>query len=65
MVELSHWTVSSRDVLSVLVLREVIIAIEIFRHNHGTDVLELVAIMVMASLLGLNLVRGLLGHIGS
>jgi hypothetical protein len=51
--------------LSVLVLAGLIIAIEIFRHNHAMELLELVAIMVMVSLLGLNLLRGLRGHVGS
>jgi hypothetical protein len=51
--------------LSVLVLAGLIIAIEIFRHNHGMELPALVAIMVMVSLLGLNLARGLRGHIGS
>jgi hypothetical protein len=51
--------------LSVLVLAGLIIAIEIFRHNHGMELLELMAIMFMVSLLGLNLVRGLRGHPGS
>ena len=51
--------------LSVLVLAGLIIAIEIFRHNHGMELLVLVAVMVMVSLLGLNLARGLWEDVGS
>ena len=51
--------------LSVLVLAGLIIAIELFRHNHGMELLVLVAVMFMVSLLGLNLARGLQGHSGS
>jgi hypothetical protein len=51
--------------LSILVLAGLIIGIEIFRHNHGMELVALVVIMVMVSLLGLNLVRGLRGHIES
>jgi hypothetical protein len=51
--------------LSILVLAGLIIGIEIFRHNHGMERVALVVIMVMVSLLGLNLVRGLRGHIES
>ena len=51
--------------LSVLVLAELIIAIELIRHDHGMEPLVLVAVMIMVSLLGLNLARGLWEHIGS
>jgi hypothetical protein len=51
--------------LSVLALAGLIIAIELFRHDHGMELLVLVGVMIMVSLLGLNLARGLWEHIGS
>jgi hypothetical protein len=51
--------------LSILVLAGLIVTIEILRHNHGMELPTLVVIMVMVSLFGLNLVRGLRGHSGS
>lgn len=51
--------------LSVLLLAGLIIVIELFRHNHGMELLVLVAVMFMVSLLGLNLARGLWEDVGS
>lgn len=45
--------------LSVLALAGLIIAIEIFRHYHGIEPLLLGVVMIILSLLGLNLARGL------
>ncbi len=44
--------------LSVLVLAGLIIAIEIYRHNHGAERLVLGIAMVIVSLLGLSLANG-------
>ncbi len=51
--------------LSLLVLAGLIIAIEMFRHNHGIELVLLSVVMVMVSLLGMTLARGLRGHLGS
>lgn len=47
--------------LSILVLAGLIISIEIFRHDHGMELPALGGLMMMVSLLGLNLLRGLRG----
>jgi hypothetical protein len=48
--------------LSILVLAGLIISIEIFRHDHGMELPALGALMLMVSLLGSKLLRGLRGH---
>jgi hypothetical protein len=45
--------------LLILALAGLIIAIEIYRHKHGIELPVLVAVMVVTSLLGINMVRGL------
>lgn len=45
--------------LSIMTLAGLIIAIELFRHGHGMELLMLAAVMIMVSLLGLKLSRGL------
>ena len=51
--------------LAVLVLAGLILAIELIRHYHGVELLVLVTAMIIVSLLGLNLARGLWEDTGS
>ena len=51
--------------LAVLVLAGLILAIELIRHYHGMELLVLVTAMIIVSLLGLNLARGLWEDTGS
>jgi hypothetical protein len=50
--------------LLILALAGLIIAIEIFRHNHGVELPVLVTIMMMTGLLAVTLTRGLWGRLG-
>jgi hypothetical protein len=49
----------------ILTLSGLIIAIEIYRHKHGIELPVLVTVMVMTSLLGIILARGLRRRLGS